>query len=65
MAAVVQVEIAGPIAVEPPTEEWEKGGARFLTPQCADLLEDCKIDSEIRGHERPSDHVPVWVELAA
>lgn len=37
----------------------------LLTPQCADLLEDCKIDSEIRGHERPSDHVPVWVELAA
>ena len=35
----------------------------LLTPQCADLLRDCRIDSEIRGHERPSDHVPVWVEL--
>lgn len=37
----------------------------LLTPQCADLLVDCKIDSEIRGREKPSDHVPVWVELAA
>ncbi len=35
----------------------------LLTPQAADLLEDCKIDAEIRGHEKPSDHVPVWVEL--
>lgn len=35
----------------------------LLTPQCADLLTDCKIDSEIRGHEKPSDHVPVWVDL--
>lgn len=37
----------------------------LLTPQCADLLRDCRIDSEIRGRERPSDHVPVWVELDA
>lgn len=37
----------------------------LLTPQCADLLQDCQIDSEIRGHEKPSDHVPVWVELDA
>ena len=29
----------------------------------ADLLKDCQIDSEIRGREKPSDHVPVWVEL--
>jgi exodeoxyribonuclease-3 len=35
----------------------------LLTPQCADLLVDCRIDAEIRGHEKPSDHVPVWVEL--
>lgn len=35
----------------------------LLTPQCADLLTDCQIDSEIRGHEKPSDHVPVWVDL--
>lgn len=35
----------------------------LLTPQAADLLRDCKIDSEIRGHEKPSDHVPVWIDL--
>jgi exodeoxyribonuclease III len=37
----------------------------LLSPQAADLLLDCRIDAEIRGRERPSDHVPVWVELAA
>ncbi len=35
----------------------------LLTPQAADMLVDCKIDSAIRGREKPSDHVPVWVEL--
>ncbi len=37
----------------------------LLSPDCADLLKDCQIDSEIRGYEKPSDHVPVWVQLAA
>ncbi|WP_296761825.1 exodeoxyribonuclease III [Sediminimonas sp.] len=37
----------------------------LLSPQAADLLSDCRIDSEIRGREKPSDHVPVWVELDA
>ncbi|MEM0945902.1 MAG: exodeoxyribonuclease III [Pseudomonadota bacterium] len=37
----------------------------LMTPQCADLMTDCGIDSAIRGREKPSDHVPVWVELAA
>ena len=37
----------------------------LLSPQCADLLLDCQIDKEVRGREKPSDHVPVWVELAA
>ena len=37
----------------------------LLTPQCADLLIDCQIDKEVRGRTKPSDHVPVWVELAA
>lgn len=37
----------------------------LLTPQCADLLVDCQIDKDVRGREKPSDHVPVWVELAA
>ena len=49
---------------------WERNdGIRIdhflLTPQCADLLLDCQIDAQIRGHEKPSDHVPVWVELDA
>ncbi len=35
----------------------------LLTPQAADMLVNCKIDSAIRGREKPSDHVPVWVEL--
>ncbi|KCV83528.1 exodeoxyribonuclease III [Actibacterium atlanticum] len=35
----------------------------LLTPQAADLLLDCQIDKDIRGREKPSDHVPVWVEL--
>ncbi len=37
----------------------------LLSPQCADLLTDCQIDSDMRGRERPSDHVPIWVELAS
>ncbi|WP_208348607.1 exodeoxyribonuclease III [Pseudaestuariivita rosea] len=49
---------------------WNKNdGIRIdhilMTPQCADLMTDCRIDAEIRGREKPSDHVPVWVELAA
>ncbi|WP_298356675.1 exodeoxyribonuclease III [uncultured Litoreibacter sp.] len=35
----------------------------LLSPQAADCLSECKIDFEIRGREKPSDHVPVWVEL--
>ena len=37
----------------------------LLTPQCADLLQDCQIDAHVRGREKPSDHVPVWVSLDA
>ncbi len=37
----------------------------LLSPECADLLTDCQIDKEVRGREKPSDHVPIWVELAA
>ena len=37
----------------------------LLTPQAADLLRDCQIDSAIRDREKPSDHVPVWIELDA
>lgn len=37
----------------------------LLSPQCADLLQDCRIDADIRARDKPSDHVPIWVDLAA
>ncbi len=37
----------------------------LLTPQAADLLVDCRIDADVRAGDKPSDHVPIWVELAA
>jgi len=37
----------------------------LLSPSCADLLLDCQIDRHMRGRERPSDHVPIWVDLDA
>lgn len=48
---------------------WERNnGIRIdhllLTPQAADRLEACQIDSTVRGREKPSDHVPIWIELA-
>ena len=49
---------------------WNKNdGIRIdhllLSPQAADLLQDVRIDKEIRGRDKPSDHVPVWIDLAA
>ena len=35
----------------------------LLSPQAADLMKECGIDKEIRGREKPSDHVPIWVEF--
>lgn len=48
---------------------WQKdNGIRIdhilLTPQAADRLSACGIDRELRGREKPSDHVPVWAEIA-
>ena len=48
---------------------WNKNhGIRIdhflLSPECADMLTDCQIDRHTRGREKPSDHVPIWVELA-
>ena len=37
----------------------------LLTPQAADLLLECRIDTDARAGDKPSDHVPVWVELDA
>lgn len=49
---------------------WQKNdGIRIdhllLSPQAADRLISAGIDRETRGWEKPSDHVPVWIELAA
>jgi exodeoxyribonuclease-3 len=49
---------------------WEKGdGIRIdhllLTPQMTDLLLEVGIDKHMRGRERPSDHVPVWMRIDA
>ena len=35
----------------------------LLSPQATDRLTACDIDRNVRGREKPSDHVPVWVEL--
>lgn len=37
----------------------------LLSPEAADLLTDCRIEAEVRGREKPSDHVPVWLTLDA
>ena len=48
---------------------WQKDhGIRIdhilLSPQAADRLKACGIDKQVRGRDKPSDHVPVWCELA-
>jgi exodeoxyribonuclease-3 len=47
---------------------WQKDhGIRIdhllLSPQAADRLQGCEIDRFTRGWEKPSDHVPIWIEL--
>ncbi len=47
---------------------WEKNNGiridhHLLTPQATDLLADCWIEKDMRAADKPSDHVPVWVEL--
>jgi exodeoxyribonuclease III len=49
---------------------WERNnGIRIdhllLSPQAADRLLECRIDKDVRAGEKPSDHVPVWAEIAA
>ena len=48
---------------------WQKNnGIRidhlFLSPAAADRLSDVGIDRHVRSWEKPSDHVPVWIDLA-
>lgn len=35
----------------------------LLSPSVADRMTDCTIQAEMRGREKPSDHVPVWLDL--
>ena len=47
---------------------WQKNwGIRIdhllLSPQASDRLTNVGIDSYVRAWEKPSDHVPVWVDL--
>jgi exodeoxyribonuclease-3 len=48
---------------------WQKNwGIRIdhimLSPQAADRLAGVGIDKHMRAWEKPSDHVPVWIDLA-
>lgn len=36
----------------------------LLNAYAADLLQECQIDADTRAQEKPSDHVPIWAELA-
>ncbi len=47
---------------------WQKdNGIRIdhllLSPQAADRLVDAGIDRHVRSWDKPSDHVPVWIDL--
>jgi exodeoxyribonuclease-3 len=47
---------------------WQKdNGIRIdhlmLSPEAADRLVAAGVDRQTRGWEKPSDHVPVWIEL--
>ena len=47
---------------------WQKDhGIRIdhllLSPQAADRLKDAGVDRMERDKEKPSDHVPVWIEV--
>ncbi len=48
---------------------WQKNnGIRIdhvlLSPEAADHLTELGIDRHVRSWEKPSDHVPVWIDLA-
>jgi exodeoxyribonuclease-3 len=48
---------------------WQKNdGIRIdhllLSPQAADRLVSVGVDKHVRAWEKPSDHVPVWANLA-
>ncbi len=49
---------------------WERNNGiridhHLLSPQAADLLRAAWIERKLREGDKPSDHVPVWIELDA
>ena len=36
----------------------------MLSPEAADRLQQAGVDRHVRAWEKPSDHVPVWIELS-
>jgi len=49
---------------------WQKNNGiridfQFLSPEAANLLRAAGIEKHVRSWEKPSDHVPVTIELAA
>jgi exodeoxyribonuclease III len=36
----------------------------LLSPSLVSRLVESVVDAEYRGREKPSDHAPVWIELA-
>jgi exodeoxyribonuclease III len=49
---------------------WQKNNGiridhQLLSPEAAQCLASVRIDSHVRGWEKPSDHVPVVINLAA
>ncbi len=47
---------------------WQKNnGIRIdhllLSPGVADMLRRCEVDKHVRAWEKPSDHVPVWIDI--
>ena len=71
------VRIRDPWATRGPFTFWDYQAGAFnrddgiridhllLSPQAADLLVETGVDRDARAGEKPSDHVPVWVRLAA
>ena len=47
-----------------PKDEGLRIDHLLLSPQAADRLKACGVDKTLRGKEKPSDHTPVWCELA-
>jgi len=64
-----------PAAAGTPFTYWDYGpsfdtnrGLRIdhvlLSPELAERLEDAGVDTAARAEEQPSDHAPVWCDLA-